>query len=128
MDKEVFCLNCGISLGVGYRAQISREGKKYDRIFVLSDMQAWVQSDGSPVDMVNRYKAKAGANPFIYSFDLTGNGTMQFKETSPKTIALAGFSEKIFDVMKLTEMDKNALVEAIENYPIQVVRKNKKRE
>lgn len=41
-------------------------------------------------------------------------------------IALAGFSEKIFDIMKLTEMDKNALVEAIENYPIQVVRKNKR--
>jgi hypothetical protein len=30
--------------------------------------------------------------------------------------------------MKLTEMDKDALVEAIENYPIQVVRKNKNRD
>lgn len=107
---------------------ITKEGKKYDRIFVLSDMEAWIQSSGSPVTMVNTYKSRVGANPFIYSFDLTGNGTMQFKEISPKTIALAGFSEKIFDIMKLAEMDKNALVEAIENYPIQVVRKNKNRD
>jgi len=107
-------------------ALISNEGKKYDRIFVLSDMQAWVQSDWAPATMLDRYKSKTGADPFVYSFDLTGNGTMQFKEASPKVIALAGFSEKIFDIMKLTEMDKNALVHSIENYPIQVVRKNTK--
>lgn len=105
---------------------INSEGKKYDRIFILSDMQAWIQTDWSPATMLARYRSKVGANPFIYSFDLKGNGTMQFKEADPKVIPLAGFSEKVFDIMKVAEQDKNALVNAIEAYPIQVVRKSKK--
>jgi len=103
-------------------------GKKYDRIFILSDMQAWIQSDWSPKTTFQRYKASAGADPYIYSFDLKGHGTMQFPEAGEKVVALAGFSEKVFDLIKNSEMDKNALISAIEAYPIQVVRKNKTKE
>lgn len=105
---------------------IGTEKRKYDRIFILSDMQAWIQTDWSPATMLGRYRSAVGADPFIYSFDLKGNGTMQFKEVDPKVIPLAGFSEKVFDIMKVAEQDKNALVHAIENYPIQVPRKVKK--
>ena len=107
---------------------ITKEGKKYDRIFVLSDMMSWIQSDWSPATMLERYKSKVYADPFIYSFDLTGNGTMQFKEYQPKVIGLAGFSEKIFDIMRLAETDKAALVNEIENYPIQVQRQRKRKD
>ena len=101
---------------------INAEKKVYDRIFILSDMQAWVQSDWSPKTMLDRYKSVTGANPFIYSFDLCGNGTMQFPEHNEKVVALAGFSEKVFDLMKTTEMDKDALLKTIEDYPILVQR------
>jgi len=77
----------------------------------LSDMQGWVDYD-VPTETFNEYKQRTGANPYIYSFDLQGYGTLQFPEQN--VFAIAGFSEKIFDVMKLLEQDKNALINKIE--------------
>ena len=59
----------------------------------------------------NEYKERTGANPFIYSFYLNSYGSMQFPEQN--VFALAGFSEKVFDIMKLLEQDKKALVNEI---------------
>lgn len=84
--------------------------KKYDRIIILSDMQGWV-GYYSPAKEFSAYKSKYDANPFVYSFDLQNYGTMQFPEN--KVLALAGFSEKVFDVMALLEKDKKALVNEI---------------
>jgi 60 kDa SS-A/Ro ribonucleoprotein len=83
----------------------------YNRIIILSDMQGWVGYD-TPVRSFNAYKTRTGAKPFIYSFDLQGYGTLQFPE--PNVFAIAGFSEKVFDIMKLLEQDKNALIAEIE--------------
>ena len=85
--------------------------RKYDRIIILSDMQGWVGYD-APTSELSDYKNRVGANPRIYSFDLQGYGTLQFPEEN--IFAIAGFSEKIFDVMKLLEQDKNALIAEIE--------------
>jgi len=85
--------------------------KPYDRIIILSDMQGWVGYE-SPVSDFNDYKTRTGAKPFIYSFDLQGYGSMQFPE--PNVFCLAGFSDKIFDIMKLLESDKQALINEIE--------------
>ena len=73
-------------------------------------MQGWVGFN-APTVQVNQYKQKYNANPFIYSFDLNGYGSMQFPEQN--VFAIAGFSEKIFDVMKLMEIDKKALINKI---------------
>lgn len=89
--------------------------KKYDRIIILSDMQGWMDSGWSPKSVqesFNEYKQKSGANPYLYSFDLQGYGDMQFPENN--VFCLAGWSDKIFDVMKLLEQDKNALVNEID--------------
>ena len=61
---------------------------------------------------LSEYKRKTGANPFLYSLDLAGYGTALFPE--PMVFCLAGFSDKIFDMMKLLESDKDALIKAIE--------------
>lgn len=87
--------------------------KKYDRIIILSDQQNWIGRD-CPDREFKTYKTKFGCNPYIYSFDLKGYGTMQFPES--KVYAIAGFSEKVFDVMKTFEEDKNSLVKTINNY------------
>ena len=84
--------------------------KKYDRVVILSDMQGWVGYN-APTVQFNAYKQRVGANPFLYSFDLNGYGSMQFPEQN--VFAIAGFSEKIFDIMKLMEVDKKALVNTI---------------
>jgi hypothetical protein len=93
---------------------------KYDRIFILSDMQAWMQSGWAPDSKLKAYKARAGANPYIYSFDLTGKGTMQVPEDSGKVIALAGWSDKVFDLLKTTEQDRQVLIKKIEAYEIKL--------
>lgn len=84
--------------------------KAYDRIIILSDMQGWVGYH-TPSKEYHDYKSVTKSDPFIYSFDLNSYGSMQFPES--KVCCLAGFSEKVFDIMKLLEKDKKALVNEI---------------
>jgi hypothetical protein len=73
-------------------------------------MQGWMGYT-SPSKEFNSYKKKFEANPFVYSWDLAGYGTLQLPENN--VFALAGFSDKVFDVMKLMEIDKKALYNEI---------------
>ena len=99
--------------GTDFHSIFKTANKKYDRIIILSDMQGWI-GNYSPVTDFNRYKNLFNANPFVYSFDLNGYGSMQFPEN--KVFCIAGFSEKVFDIMNLMESNKNALIETINNY------------
>lgn len=88
--------------------------KKYDRVILLSDMQAWENRHlywESPSAAYNAYKKKYNPDCKCYSVDLAGYGTLQLPEKD--VYCLAGFSEKIFDIMALLESDKNALLTAI---------------
>jgi hypothetical protein len=75
-------------------------------------MQGWVGYT-SPSAEFNQYKKKFSANPFVYSWDLAGYGTLQFPEQN--VFAMAGFSDKVFDIMKLMETDKQALYNEIKS-------------
>jgi 60 kDa SS-A/Ro ribonucleoprotein len=104
--------------GTNFKAIFAVANQSYDRVIILSDMQGWVDTHyhwgnvySSPVQSFNRWKKLTGANPFVYSFDLSGYGTLQYPEQN--VFCLAGFSEKIFDVMKLLETDKQALISEI---------------
>lgn len=96
--------------GTNFHAIFQTANKKYDRIVILSDMQGWMGYE-NPTKDFEAYKKRTGAEPFVYSFDLNGYGSLQFPEKN--VFAIAGFSDKIFDVMKLLEQDKNALVNKI---------------
>lgn len=85
--------------------------KKYDRVILLSDMQAWMDRYVSPSAAYNDYKRKFNPDCKMYSIDLSGYGTLQLPEKN--TYCLAGFSEKIFDIMKYFEDDKDALLTVI---------------
>lgn len=84
--------------------------KKYDRVIILSDMQGWVGGK-APVSSFQEWKKRTGSDPFLYSFDLTNYGTLQFPDN--KVLCLAGFSNEIFNIMSLLEKDKNALVNEV---------------
>ncbi len=84
----------------------------YDRIIILSDMQAWVGSN-TPAQALSNYKIKYKCNPYIYSIDLTGYGSLQFPEKN--IYCIAGFSEKIFDLMVTCEQDQAVLIDRIES-------------
>lgn len=96
--------------GTNFRSIFQTANKKYDRIIILSDMQGWIGRT-TPTKAFTEYKKSTGANPFVYSFDLQNYGSMQFPETN--VFALSGFSEKCFDIMRLMETDKRALINEV---------------
>lgn len=97
--------------GTDFRPIFTTARRKYDRIIILSDMQAWVGAL-APVAEYADYRKRTGAEPHIYSWDLQGYGTLQFPEEH--VYALAGFSEKVFDLMALLEQDRQALISEVE--------------
>jgi len=100
--------------GTNFRSIFQVANKKYERVIILSDMQGWIGYE-TPTKEFNYWKQATGANPFVYSFDLNSYGSMQFPEAN--VFCLAGFSEKVFDIMKLLEYDKKALVNEIKKVP-----------
>lgn len=101
--------------GTNFHAIFEEAQGKYDRIFIFSDMQGWVGFH-TPTKAFADYKRRTGADPFVYSIDLSGYGTMQFPQD--KVFALAGFSEKVFEVMRPLEQDRNALISEIRKVEI----------
>ncbi len=97
--------------GTNFQAIFKKANRKYDRFIILSDMQGWI-GGGAPTAELADYKKRLNASPKIYSVDLQGYGTLQFPEDN--IYAIAGFSEKILEVMKLLEADRRALVTTIE--------------
>lgn len=91
------------------------QNHKYDRIITLSDMQSYLSSGygySNPRSARDSYEKKHGKVHF-YNFDLSGYGTTMFPEE--RVYEIAGFSEKVFDIMSVLEQDKNALVKKIES-------------
>jgi len=103
--------------GTNFPSIFKTANKAYDRVIILSDMQGWQKSSyGSslPSSEFAAYKSRTKCNPRVYSFDLQNYGDMQFPEQG--VFAIAGFSEKVFDIMEMLEQDKKALVKTIERY------------
>lgn len=101
--------------GTNFHSIFEIANKKYDRIVIFSDMQGWI-GYSTPTSSFQEYKIRTGANPHIYSVDLAGYGDMQFSEN--QVYCLTGFSEKIFELMKLIEQDKQVLISKIEQIEI----------
>lgn len=97
--------------GTNFHSIFQTANQAYERIIILSDMQGWIGYD-APTSSFEEYKTRCGAKPHVYSFDLQGYGTLQFPQ--PQVYCLAGFSEKVLDVMKMLESDKEALIHKIE--------------
>jgi hypothetical protein len=99
--------------GTNFHAIFNRLNMAFDRIIILSDMQGWV-GHYSPKQDYAVYCSRKNCHPYVYSFDLEGYGSLQFPERN--IFCLAGWSEKIFDVMELLEQDRNALITSIRDY------------
>jgi hypothetical protein len=102
--------------GTNFRDIFKKANKKYDRVIILSDMQGWIGHE-TPTKEYNEWRSAVGANPFVYSFDLQGYGSMQFPEKN--VFCLTGFSDKVFDIMKMMETDKDALINEIKKIELE---------
>jgi hypothetical protein len=97
--------------GTNFHAIFEKANMAYERIIILSDMQAWM-GHNTPRKSFTEYRQRMASDPHIYSWDLAGQGSLQFPEH--RVYALAGFSEKVFDIMGHLEEDRDALVNRIE--------------
>lgn len=97
--------------GTNFPSIFTKANKKYDRIIILSDMQSWI-GQYSPKKSFENYKSRLGVEKCaVYSIDLSGYGTLQLPEKD--VYCLAGFSEKIFELMKNIEKGFNSLFDEI---------------
>jgi hypothetical protein len=82
---------------------------KYDRIFVISDMQG-----GDSLLRGSTYQSyvRTHGQPFIYSIDLCGYGTTMFKQNE-KLINLFGYGSDIYEFIKSSEINPKAILDEI---------------
>lgn len=87
-----------------------------DRVIVLSDNECNGSGYWSkPVQsLANEYRKNTGNDIWVHAIDLQGYGTQQFH--GKKTNIIAGWSEKVFDFIKLAEQGEGTLERTIEQY------------
>lgn len=107
--RDSFAYNGG---GTNFNSIFRTLNKAYDNIIILSDMQGWL-SVYTPKAECDEYKKRFNANPHIYSWDLAGLGTLQLPQN--QVYCLAGFSDKVFDIMAMLKEDRNALINEIKS-------------
>ena len=112
--------------GTNFNLIFDAATRPYDRVVILSDMQAWMKRERSnnvffrgwgtgtsdPATAAKDYRRRTGADPHIFCFDLAGYGTAQFPE--PKVTQLCGWSDKAFDLMLMLERGQDGIVKAVE--------------
>lgn len=96
--------------GTNFHAIFDAARCRYDRIVILSDMQGWM-GISTPQGVFAQYKQRYHVQTHLYSFDLQGHGSLQFPER--EVYCLAGFSDKVFDLMRSLETDRNVLLNTI---------------
>ncbi len=104
----------GTSFNVIFRELLN--GGKYDRVFVISDMQGAdsiiAKSNGYQSNEYNNYVNQYG-QPYIYAVDMCGYGTTMFKSNN-KVFQLFGYSAEMFELAKRMEIDPKAIIKEIE--------------
>ena len=105
-----------MSGGTNFNAIFQRANRAYDRLVILSDMQGWI-GGGAPVKALADYEQRFAAAPRIHSFDLKGNGTLQFPQE--RVYCLAGWSDRVFEIMQKLDRDPAALVREVESVPLE---------
>ena len=106
----------GTSMYLPFKKMLS-DKVNADRIIILSDNECNDNGWRTPVQAyADEYRRKSGNNIWVHAIDLQGYGTQQF--SGAKTNVIAGWSEKVFDFIKLAEQGEGSLVKTIDGYEI----------
>ena len=107
--------NGGTNMYLPFEKMIN-DNVEADRVIILSDNEC--NSSGywsAPVQRIaDLYRKNTGNDIWVHAIDLQGYGTQQF--FGKKTNVIAGWSEKVFDFIKLAEQGEGSLEKAIEEY------------
>jgi len=120
-----------VDVGLGHNTngylvpeQARRSNLHVDNFLIFTDLQMYdaegVRYDRTPPTPgrsfkkeITKYRRDVNPKAKVYSFDCAGYGTLQMPAGDPKSYLLAGFSEKMFDTIKLLEKDRNAFLNMI---------------
>lgn len=113
-----------LELPLGYATYVRRAfdvlgTTKVDRIILFSDMQCynsrfqWGGQDIPTAEPLAHYRRDTNPGCYHYSVDLNGYGTAQIPTDDPMTALIAGWSERIYDLIQAFEKDKKSAVEMI---------------
>ena len=87
-----------------------KENIKVDKLMFFTDMQMWnSRRDGGSLEKA--WKAYKILNPDakLYLFDLRGYGQMPVRQTTDDVFLIAGWSEKVFEILDAIEGGESAL-------------------
>lgn len=104
------------NMNLPFKAMIA-QNIKADRIIFLSDNQCnqgYYWHRGPVQQVADEYRKKTGNDIWVHAIDLQGYGTQQFH--GAKTNIVAGWSEKVFDFIRLAEQGEGTLERTIEQY------------
>lgn len=96
---------------------LDRSGFKADRIIVLSDYEVNGPNGKFMQSHLNDYRRKVKRDVWLHAIDLQGYGTSQFN--GHNVDILAGWSEKVLDIMAMMEQGVGDVVKLIEDTVIQ---------
>ena len=110
----------GTDMGLPFEKMI-KDGVQADRIIVISDNQcnhdsswSFLYRDKTVQSLADAYRKQSGRNIWVHAIDLMGYGTQQFH--GQRTNIIAGWSEKVFDFIRLAEQGEGELETAIAGY------------
>ena len=125
INKAAFTVGPATETGIFTAFEkLIEEKEKVERIIIFSDCQVgdgckWYDTSrrkqGPHFNKLVQDYLKFSPDTKIYSVDLKGYGNKMFDKN---VVLVAGWSEKIFDLIKFAETDKNALIKEIEKIQI----------
>lgn len=104
-----FVVNRSFGGGTEFNSIFRSLNGKYDRVFVISDMQG---CDSILRNSSYQSYVRQNGQPYVYSIDLCGYGNTMFKQ-SDKLIQLYGYSADIYESIKTSEIDPKAILKEI---------------
>ncbi len=92
-------------------ADLLKSKQQVDKIMMFTDCQLWnSRGDSNLAGLWNNYK-KVSPNSKLYLFDLSGYGTTPLDVTREDVYLIAGWSDKVFDIIAAIDQGGDALSE-----------------
>jgi 60 kDa SS-A/Ro ribonucleoprotein len=89
-----------------------RNGVQKDKVMLFTDCQLWNSNANSLADIQSlwaKYKAQVAPGAKLYLFDLAGYGQSPLRVPQKDVYLIAGWSDKVFDVLAALENGETAL-------------------
>jgi 60 kDa SS-A/Ro ribonucleoprotein len=109
--KRIINTDVGHSTNAWLSIESLRKRKRvFDRVVLLSDMQCYSnRGNQTLIEEWYRYRQTVNPDAILYSIDLAGYGQMQFPETDTGVVQLAGWSDRVLEMVAAFEGGENAI-------------------